>query len=249
MNAGRVMLALVGLITATTAAHAVPVTWEARGVVEFSDLDSAFFATYMPALAGTQTGDGLVLRISFDTDAGLLGQTSFPSGGTGYAFDPASLVLQVEVPGRGTHVFGIDATIPPDTVPSAIGIIDDFVTGIAEQPVIDGLQFRHGYFTAAGDLEFSIAAGFFSTDTSVVSVGLLPLAPDPRLAAGVERQISIVDPGGEGISRSLFGTFSSLVRLPRELPEPGSLALLLLGLAALAMSLTTGRGTTTARCR
>jgi hypothetical protein len=241
------LLALVGLIAAPQVTRAVPVTWEARGVVEFSDLGSAFLATYMPALAGTQAGDGLVLRISFDTDAAAFEPMPRSGGGTIFPFDATTLVLALDVPGVGTHVFGIDDSLPPDR----IAVFDDVVTGEPEQPiVIDGFLFRHDYFAEAGLLDFTILAGFFTTDSSVVLGAGLPSVPDPRLSAGFERQVTIVDPGRDGsIGGSLFGTFTSLVRLPRVLPEPGSLALVLLGLAALAMTRATGRGTTTARCR
>ena len=98
-----------------------------------------------------------------------------------------------------------------------------------ETPTFDSLQFRHNYLAEAGALQFFVLAVFSTTDLSVLSGGNLPLSPDPRLGAGFERAISIVAPG----SGSLFGTFTSLVRLPTTIPEPGSLALLCLGCAGL----------------
>jgi hypothetical protein len=228
------LLCLAALLAVPMTAGAVPVTWEAQGVVEFSDLGATFFATYLPELAGTQSGDALLLRITFDTDAALVGQTDFPNGGTTYSFNASSLVLALEVPGLGTHVFDIDPSVPPDTVSSIVGLIDNLVTGVPDFPVIDGLQFRHSYFDDEGLLQYTIGAGFSTADTSVVNGLGLPLAPDPRFSLGVEHQVSIVDPVGDGISRSLFGNFSSLVRLPSPVPEPGTLALLVLGLTALA---------------
>jgi hypothetical protein len=222
-----------GLVAGPATAGAVPVTWEARGAVEFSDLGSAFFATFMPELGGTQTGDELILRITFDTDAALIRETTFPDGGMAFSFDASSLVLALQVVGRGTHVFGIDDTVPPGTNPSLVGLIDDFVTGVPELPIIDGIQFEHDYLTAAGILEFTVAAGFSSTDTTIVNGAILPLAPDPRFSVGVERQITIVDPGSDGLSHSLFGSFSMLIRLPVIIAEPGSLALLGFGLVGL----------------
>jgi len=223
----RIFVAVAGLIAGPSTVLAVPVTWEAQGSVESSDLAPQFFASFMPKLAGTQAGDGLVLRITFDTDAPLIGKTTHDAGGTTYSFDASSLVLALEVPGRGTHVFTIDDTLPPGTIPSLVGITDDLVT--PDAPIFDSLQFRHNYFTEAGALQFFLLAVFSSTDLSVLSGGNLPLSPDPRLSAGFERGISIVAPG----SGSLFGTFTSLVRLPTTIPEPGSLGLLCLGLAAL----------------
>jgi hypothetical protein len=223
----RVFVAVFGLVGGPAIALAVPVTWEAQGSVEFSDLSPAFFASFMPEVAGTQAGDGLVLRITFDTDAPLIGQTTHPSGGTTFSFDASALVLALEVPRLGTHVFTIDDTLPPATIPSLVGITDDLVTPGA--PTFDSLQFRHNYLAEAGALQFFVLAVFSTTDLSVLSGGNLPLSPDPRLGAGFERAISIVAPG----SGSLFGTFASLVRLPTTIPEPGSLALLCLGCAGL----------------
>ena len=226
-NLMRVFVAVFGLVGGPAIALAVPVTWEAQGSVEFSDLSPAFLASFMPELAGTKATDDLVLRITFDTDAPLIGQTTHPSGGTTFSFDASALVLALEVPRLGTHVFTIDDTVPPATIPSLVGITDDLVTPGA--PTFDSLQFRHNYLAEAGALQFFVLAVFSTTDLSVLSGGNLPLSPDPRLGAGFERAISIVAPG----SGSLFGTFASLVRLPTTIPEPGSLALLCFGFAGL----------------
>jgi hypothetical protein len=228
-SAGRASAALAWLLAGPLTAHAVPVTWEAQGFVEYSDLDAEFFATYMPGLAGTQAHHPLILRITFDPGAPLIRQTTFPNGGRSFSFDGSSLVLALEVPGRGMHMFSIDGTIPPGTVPSFVAVVDDLVTGVPEYPVIDGLEFSHAYLTPEGAIDFTILASFFTTDTTMIDGASLPLAPDPRLADGVEWQISIVDPSGG----DLFGIFSSLVRIPTDLLEPGTLALASLGMLAL----------------
>ena len=222
LNVVRAFVAVAGLVAGPSIAFAVPVTWEAQGRVESSDLGSDIFADFMPELVGTESGDTLVLRISFDTDAPLIGAP----GGPTYSFDASSLVLALEVPGRGTHVFTIDDTVPPATIPSLIGITDDLVT---PEMIFDSLQFRHNYFTEAGVLQFFILAVFSTTDLSVLSGGNLPLSPDPRLVAGFEHELSIVAPG----NGNLLAIFTSLVLVPTTIPEPGSLALLCLGVAGL----------------
>ncbi len=137
-------------------------------------------------------------------------------------------MLELEVAGRGTHVFSIDNSIPPGTDPELlglVGLIDDLVLGDRPQ---DGLQFQHDYLAAESGpdpLQFQIIAAFFSTDTSIFTGGMLPLAPDPRLSVGTEQLITIFAQG----NGDLNGTFSSLVRVP----EPGSLSLLGLGLLIL----------------
>jgi hypothetical protein len=224
----RASVELLWLLAGPLTAHAASVTWEAQGVVESSDLDAEFFATFMPELSGTLAGDALRLRISFDTQAPLVRQGSFPHGGQSFSFDGSSLVLALEVPRLGTHVFTIDDSVPPDTVSSFVAVIDDWVR-VAGEPAIDGLQFSHAYLTPEGDIDFTVLANFFSADTTLINGAYLPAAPDPRLAAGVERLMSIVDP--VGVSGSLFASFFSLSRV--DLREPGTLGLLSLGLLAL----------------
>jgi len=226
VNVGRAV-AFVALVALPVGVGAVPVTWEARGVVEFSDLGAEFFATHMPQLAGTRAGEQLVLRITFDTDATFIRETSFDNGGRGFTFDGSLLRLALTVPGRGTQVFSIDDSVPPDTASSIISLIDDRVT--PELPVVDGVQFRHDYYDAEDALDFTVLASFASTDTSIVGGATLPLAPHPTLVWAVEHEISILD---HRTSRSLIGVFTSLVRLPTAVPTPDTAALLVLGLVA-----------------
>lgn len=210
-------------MSVAVSAHAVPVTWEARGVVESSTLDQLFFETFMPELAGTTAGDTFRLRIRFDTDAARNDPVILPGGGRIRSFDATSLVIALEVPGRGTHVFTIDTSVPPGTH-SLIGIVDNQDVG---DLVRDGIQFQHNYLTPEGVLQFQIFAAFFTADTSVIDDLCLPMTPDPRLGIGVERLLSIhANPPELG---DLIGVITSLVRVP----EPGSLALFALGLCVL----------------
>jgi PEP-CTERM motif len=224
----RIIVALAGLVAGPVTAVAVPVTWEAHGSVDSTNLTSPFVATFLPEIAGIREGDPLVLRITFDTDATPFTPTRHDKGGTTYPFDASSLVLALQVPGLGTHVFSIDNSIPPGTdrkLLGLVGLIDDQVLSDLTR---DGVQFQHNYLAAESGpdpLQFQIITAFFSTDTSIFTGGLLPHAPDPRLSVGMERLISIVARG----NGSLSGTFSSLVRVP----EPGTLSLLALGLLIL----------------
>jgi len=212
----RAITALVATLSLPIVAHAVPVTWEARGVVDSSTLDPLFFETFMPELAGTKVGDDFRLRISFDTDAVPIA----PGGGGTRSFDATSLIMTLHVPGLGTHVFTIDTSVPPGPH-SLIGIRDDQVVG---DMVRDGVQFQHNYLTPAGVELFHVLAAFSSLDTSVINGLFLPMTPDPRLVTGIEQLLSIhAHPSELG---NLTGVITSLVRVP----EPGSLALFALGL-------------------
>ena len=210
-------------MSVAVSAHAVPVTWEARGVVESSTLDQLFFETFMPELAGTTAGDDFRLRISFDTDAAPNDPVILPGGGRTRSFDATSLTLTLVVPGRGTHVFSIDTSVPPGTH-SLIGIVDDQVLG---DLIRDGVQFQHTYLTPDGILQFQFIAAFFSANMSVIDGLFLPLKPHPGLDGGIERLFSInANPPEIG---NLSGIVTSLVHLP----EPDSTVLFALGLAAL----------------
>ena len=83
-------------MSVAVSAHAVSVTWEARGEVEFSNLDALFFETFMPELIGTTVDDSFRLRIRFDTDAVPI----LPGGGSTQSFDATSLIMTLEVRGR-----------------------------------------------------------------------------------------------------------------------------------------------------
>ena len=159
----RTITALVATLSLPIVAHAVPVTWEARGVVDSSTLDVLFFETFMPELVGTAAGDPLVLRIRFDTDAERFARNDLPGGGRTASFDATSLHMALEVPGRGTHVFTID-TSAPQGPHSLIGIVDgDFVDGDLFR---DGVQFQHNYLTP----RYRPASIFFGERTVIVRV-------------------------------------------------------------------------------
>jgi hypothetical protein len=181
----------------------------------------------MPGLTGTEAGDELMLRITFDTGAPPIGQREFPDGGRSFSFDGSSLVLVLKVPG-GKHVFRIDDDAPSG-IHSSIAVFDDVV--LAPEPARDGLEFKHAYLTPEGEIDFTVFASFFTTDTTLLDGAHLPLAPDPRLADGVTREISITD--ARSASGGLLGIFFSLVRV--DLPEAGTLSLLSLGLCALGV--------------
>jgi hypothetical protein len=223
----RILAVIIASLLLPVAARATPVTWEARGVVEFSTLDQLFFETFMPELVGTTAGDPFRLLIRFDTDAAADDPVLLPGGGRTRSFDATLLVMSLEVTGRGTHVFTIDRTVPPGTH-SSIGIIDNQVL-VDPDLVRDGVQFQHNYLTSGPDgvQLFQVLTGFFSANTNVIDGLFLPLKPHPALDVGLEHFLSInANPPEIG---NLQGNVTSLVHLP----EPGSLALCAIGLGVL----------------
>ena len=84
-----------------------------RRAHRFRRAEPDFIPTYLPELTGVQVGDDLVLRISFDPGAEFLGEFSWPDGGSWFFHDGTSLVLELTILGRGTHVFLPDDTLPP----------------------------------------------------------------------------------------------------------------------------------------
>ena len=195
-------------------------------MIDSSSLDELFFQTFMPELVGTTADDPFRLRISFNTDAVPNAPVILPGGGSTQSFDARSLVMTLEVLGRGTHVFTIDTTVPPGTH-SLIGLVDDQVLG---DVIRDGILFQHNYLTPEGVLQYQLLVAFFTANTSVIDGLVLPHAPDSRLGDGLEWLLSIgAHPPELG---HLSGTITSLIGVPL-LPEPGTLTLLMLGLLAL----------------
>ena len=127
--------------------------------------------------------------------------------------------MTLEVPGRGTHVFTIDTSVPPDDAVAFARSASATIRSSATWSV-DGVQFQHNYLTPDGVLQFHVLAAFFTADTSVINGLFLPMTPDPRLGTGIER--AALDPCAPAELGNLCLAF---LHRSCACPEPGSLAL------------------------
>jgi PEP-CTERM motif len=213
---------VAGLLIGPVAADAAVVTWEVRGSI------TTVFGN-VPVFGTAQVGDPFVVTMSFDTSATLLATRPFPPG-TRYDYDNSSLVMTVQV-GSGppvTFPFGGSASTSSF---NRILLRDDSGDQLVAGQPADGISFGLLYDGTA-----SIGLVFRTNDLNVVDGPGLPASP----YAGMENYpVS----NFQWVSQDFNNTWSlagddltSIRRVGAEVPEPGSLALLSLGLVGFGMS-------------
>lgn len=210
-------LLAVALLVGPATADAVVVTWDIRGSIDGVEGEG------WPDFPAASVGDSFQVLFSFDTDATELradvGGRFAP--GARYQYDPASLSASVVIGSSAPVEYRYDPTL------SSLIFMRDNAGDVASEGVIDGFTFGIGIPIGSNGSLGIIMRG---TVLDIVNGPGLPAVPDPRLAdLEISRFQLFADSSG------ILGEITS-VRTATSAPEPGTLALLGLGLAGLGMS-------------
>lgn len=221
MNRFIPALLVLGLLSAP-AANAAMVTWEIRGVITEIDngTDDAF-----EELA---VGDSYRFRWTFDTAAPFIGE--FPP--RTYRYNGSSTSLVADAGPVSGEVIG------PSPLSRFI-LRDNAVVG---GQTVDGLSIGHTAFDPAdGGLYTFISHIMRGPVTDIFDGPSLPARPDPRLASLDIAALNICRTNSETASDCARGLLVGSIDSVRFVPEPGSLALLGVGLAGLGVARRRGR--------
>jgi hypothetical protein len=206
-------LLAVGLLAGPMSAHSLPVVWELNGTV-----------TSATGTFGALMDQTFVVLMGFDTSATLLATRTggrFDPGAR-YEYDPSSVYFDVSIGGNPA----VRYSASPGDLSNLFARDNSGDLASTELPVLDGYSFL--VQSPGGDGAGWVVRGSI---LDIVTGPALPTNPDPRLLDLETNVFSIRDLGG-----SAGGSVTSVARFSARVPEPGTLALLGLGLAGLGLS-------------
>lgn len=212
-------LLATALLAGPTTADALVVTWDIRGAIDAS------FGEGWPDFPGASAGDPFQVLLSFDTNATQLradnGGRFAP--GARYQYDPASLSATVVIGSSVLVEYRYDPTL------FSLIFMRDNAGDVTDEGIIDGFTFGIGIPIGSNGSLGIIMRG---TVLDIVNGPGLPAVADPRLA-DLELYRFQIFADGTGITGEIFSVRNTVA----VVPEPGTFALLGLGLMSIGLSL------------